>query len=204
MWLLPSRGRPALVRRLFGAGNFKTPGLLILDIGDSEKYEDVRLPEGWEKIIRPRMYLSGKINAGFEYCPSEPWYGVLNDDHLPKTPEWDLKLIAALKGPLVWPQDNYADRISVPVMDGDFARKLGWVACPEMKHFYLDDVNELIADCFGCSRLDDVMVSHEHVNAGRMPKDKTWEERPSNKDDHIAFIRWCRDQWPEIRKRLEC
>jgi hypothetical protein len=204
VWLLPSRGRPHLAQRLFQTGNFKTPGLLILDIGDSEKYEDVRLPKGWEKIIRPRMYLSGKINAGYSYSPQEPWYGVLNDDHIPITPDWDVKLVEALTGPLVWPQDNYADRISTPVMDGDFARKLGWVACPDLKHFYLDDVNELIADCFGCQRLADVIVSHEHVNAGRMKPDLTWKERPSNADDRASFIIWCRDKWPEIRKRLEC
>lgn len=186
------------------SGKFQTPGLLILDDDDHQPYAAVRLPQGWETIVRPRMYLSGKLNAGFSYRPSEPWYGVLNDDHVPATEDWDTKLIAALKGPLVWPQDNYADRISTPVMDGDFARKLGWVACPELKHFYLDDVNELIADCFGCQRLEDVVVSHEHVNAGRMPPDRTWKERPSNSDDQKAFVIWCRDKWPEIRKRLEC
>jgi hypothetical protein len=204
MWLLPSRGRPHLAERLFREGKFNTPGLLIIDDDESHKYDDVRLPRGWETIVRPRMFLSGKINAGFSHKPEEPWYGVLNDDHVPITRDWDSKLIAALNGPLVWPQDNYGDRISTPVMDGEFARKLGWVACPDMKHFYLDDVNELIADCFGCRRLEDVVVSHEHVNAGRMPKDKTWHERPPSHEDRMAFVKWCRDKWPEIRQRIEC
>lgn len=204
MWLLPSRGRPHLAQRLFDTGNFKTPGLLILDVDDAAKYEPVSLPDGWEKIVRPRMFLSGKINAGFEYRPQEPWYGVLNDDHVPMTEGWDEKLIASLKGPLAWPQDNYADRISVPVMDGDFARSIGWVACPDLKHFYLDDVNELIADCFGCSRTEDIVVSHEHVNAGRMAPDLTWHERPSNAEDRTAFIVWCRDKWPALREKLGC
>jgi hypothetical protein len=204
MWLLPSRGRPHLAERLFREGKFSTPGLLIIDDDEHQKYDSVRLPSGWETIVRPRMYLSGKINAGFSHKPEEPWYGVLNDDHVPITKDWDRKLVAALKGPLVWPQDNYGDRISTPVMDGEFARKLGWVACPDLNHFYLDDVNELIADCFGCTRLEDVMVSHEHVNAGRMAPDLTWKERPNNATDQKAFIIWCRDKWPEIRKRLEC
>jgi hypothetical protein len=203
MWLLPSRGRPHLAQRLFDAGDFKTPGLLILDIGDSQHYEDVKLPKDWEKIIRPRMYLSGKINAGFAYRPNEKWYGVLNDDHLPITPGWDVLLSEGIKGrPLVWPQDNYADRISVPVMDGEFARKLGWVACPDLNHFYLDDVNELIAECFGCERLDDVMVSHEHVNKGRMKPDRTYMERPSNARDRAAYAHWCEHKWPAIRELI--
>jgi len=204
MWLLPSRGRPHLAQRLFTEGKFKTPGLLILDIGDAESYEQVKLPYGWEKIIRPRMFLSGKLNAGFQHAPNEKWYGILNDDHVPLTKDWDARLVEALDGPLVWPKDNYADRISTPVMDGDFVRKLGWVACPDLKHFYLDDVHELIADCFGCRRLEDVVVSHEHVNAGRMAPDLTWKERPSNADDQKAYLLWCRDKWPAIRQRLEC
>lgn len=203
MWLLPSRGRPQLAQRLFDSG-FKTPGLLILDIGDAEQYEDVRLPDGWEKIIRPRMYLSAKLNAGYWYRKEEPWYGVLNDDHLPMTEDWDLKLVEALKAPMVWPKDNYADRISTPVMQGDFVRKLGWVAPPDLNHFYIDDVHELLAECTGSTRLESVTVSHEHVNKGRMRPDKTYMERPSNARDRAAYLHWCEHKWPEIRESIGC
>lgn len=205
MWLLPSRGRPHLAERLFKEGRFSTPGLLILDGYDQHNYSGVKLPYGWDTLVTPRkMYLSEKLNLGFSHAPNEKWYGVLNDDHVPMTKDWDTKLIGALDGPLIWPQDNYADRISTPVMDGDFVRKIGWIACPDLKHFYIDDVHELIADCFGCKRLDDVVVSHEHVNAGRMPPDLTWKERPSNAEDQKAFVLWCKEKWPAIRKRLEC
>jgi hypothetical protein len=188
---------------LFNAGNFKTPGLLILDLGDSEQYEGIALPEGWEKVILPRMFLSGKLNAGVKYRPEEPWYGILNDDHIPMTEDWDLKLVEACN-PMTWPQDNYGDRISTLVISGDLVRSLGWISPPEIKHFYIDDVHELLADCLGARRLEDVVVSHEHVNAGRMKPDLTWKERPSNAEDQKAFILWCRDKWPAIRKRLEC
>ena len=203
MWLLPSRGRPELVKRLFKAGKFQTPGLLILDIGDAESYEGLALPPGWEKIIRPRMFLSGKINEGVKYRPEEPWYGILNDDHLPITEDWDLKLVEACNQ-MTWPKDNYGDRISTLVISGDLVRTLGWIAPPELRHFYIDDVHELIAECLGCHRLDSVTVSHEHVNAGRMKPDLTWQERPQPHEDRIAFTKWCREKWPEIRKRIEC
>lgn len=205
MWLLPSRGRPLLAQRLFDQGNFKTPGILILDEGDADKYESVRLPYDWEKVVLERMYLSPKLNAGLKKKPNEPWYGILNDDHLPKTWEWDLLLQKAVeKQPIVWPKDNYADRISTPVFDGELIRKLGWICPPELNHFYIDDAHELLADVLGCSRVDYVTVSHEHVNKGRMKPDQTYKERPDPNRDRVAFQKWCREQWPQIRKRIEC
>lgn len=205
MWLLPSRGRSHLVARLFEKGDFKTPGLVLLDRDDSPNYKGMRFPEGWEVVVGPRTCLSEKLNEGFRKKPQEPWYGILNDDHLPITPGWDVALIEKLKSqPMVWPQDNYADRISTPVFDGDLVRTLGWVAPPELKHFYIDDVHELIAECLGCVRLETVMVSHEHVNKGRMPPDRTYLERPNNQHDRAAFFRWCKDTWPQIRQNLGC
>ena len=204
MWLLPSRGRPHLAQRLFDKGNFKTPGLLILDKDDAHRYVGIKLPKDWKVLVLERLFLSGKMNAGLETVPGCEWYGGLNDDHLPITEDWDLKLVDALDDlQFVWPKDNYGDRISTPVMRGELVRSLGWFCCPDMNHFYLDDVHELIADCLG-GRQVDVTVSHEHVNAGRMQPDRTWHERPSNAEDRIAFVIWCRDKWPEIRKRLEC
>ncbi len=202
MWLLPSRGRPHLVQRLFNTG-FQTPGVLLLDDDDHEKYASVRLPEGWEAIVRPRTYLSAKVNQGVSYKPLEAWYGVINDDHLPKTKDWDLTLVKNLRG-MIWPHDNYAGRISVLLMEGDLVRKLGWFACPDIKHFYLDDVHELIAEVLGCRGMPEIVVSHEHVNAGRMARDKTYNERPSNAEDRQAFLKWCVEKWPEIRQRIEC
>ena len=204
MWLLPSRGRPHLVQRLFTEGKFQTPGLLILDHDDFRNYEKVVLPSRWRRVVFEREYLSPKLNRAFKKYPDEDWYGILNDDHLPKTENWDLKLVEALKNQkLVWPKDNYADRISTPVFDGGLVRTLGWICPPELNHFYIDDAHELIAEVLGCLRLEEVTVSHEHVNKGRMPKDKTYMERPDSNKDRKAFYLWCKEKWPSIRKEIE-
>ena len=203
MWLLPSRGRPYLARRLLDSG-FQTPGLLILDEDEAETYHHIEFQDGWEKLVLPRMYLGPKLNAAVKERPNEEWYGILNDDHLPKTLNWDVMLVECLlRQQMVWPQDNYGDRISTPVFRGDLVRQLGWISPPGINHFYIDDVHELIAECLGCYRLECVTVSHEHVNAGRMPRDRTWAERPNNETDRRAFLGWCKEEWPLIRKRLE-
>jgi hypothetical protein len=188
---------------LFAEGKFQTPGLLIIDDDDYKNYRGIELPKGWEKVSIPRVFLSHKLNAGVARKPNEPWYGILNDDHVPITADWDLKLVEACK-PMTWPQDNYRGRISTLVIDGDLVRTLGWISPPELNHFYIDDVHELLAECLGCKRLEEVTVSHEHVNAGRMAKDKTWHERPSPHEDRKAYAKWCREKWPEVRERIGC
>lgn len=202
MWVVPSRGRPHLVKRLFDVG-IREKGVLVLDVDDAAKYERVRLPFGWSTLVLPRMYLGPKLNAAFNAFPDEPWYGVLNDDHLPVTLGWEGKVVnAAGLRSIAWPDDNYGKRISSHVMGGDLARELGWTMCPRLAHYYLDDVHERIAECVGGVFVGDVMVSHEHVNAGRAPMDRTYAERPSPENDRIAYEKWLSDEWPGIRDRL--
>jgi hypothetical protein len=204
MWLIPSKGRPNLAKRLFEAADFKEPGILILNTNDELEYRSLRLPEGWRRVVTQPTYLSDALNRGLSHASGEPWYGILNDDHLPKTVGWERAVIeaAGLKS-MAWPHDNYAKRISCHVKGGDLVRKLGWFVCPRMKHFWLDDADELIAKEVGGVFLENVMVSHEHVNAGRMKPDRTYVERPSNSADRQAFLRWKEHEWPELQERLK-
>lgn len=177
--------------------------MLILDQDDAERYGAVRLPYGWRKLVMPRLWLSPKLNVTFDTFPDEPWYGILNDDHLPVTPGWERSMIeAAGSNGIAWPDDNYGKRISSHVKGGDLCRALGWFVCPVLKHYYLDDVDELIAKAVGGTYLRDVTVSHEHANAGRAPMDKTYRERPPPWDDKTAFEAWAKAAWPTILTRL--
>lgn len=202
MWLVPSRGRPHLAQRLFESG-FREKGVLILDEDEHFIYEQVILPFGWKKLVLPRMYLGPKLNEAANRFSGEPWYGILNDDHLPVTPGWERLVIdAAGSRSMAWPHDNYAKRISAHVKGGDLVRLLGWFVCPRMNHYWLDDADELIAKAVGGKFLEDVMVSHEHANAGRAPMDRTYRERPSNPADKRAFEDWKRDEWPRLEAAL--
>jgi hypothetical protein len=71
-----------------------------------------------------------------------------------------------------------------------------------MKHFWLDDADELIAKEVGGRFLPDIVVSHEHVNAGRMPRDRTYMERPNNAADRAAWEAWRDAEWPTVRRGL--
>lgn len=203
MWLAPSRGRPHLAQRLFDSG-IRERGVLILDDDEADTYGDVRLPFGWQRLILPRQYLGPKLNAAYAALPHEPWYGILNDDHLPVTPEWESAIIAAAgHSGMAWPDDNYGKRISAHVKGGYLCRLLGWFVCPAMQHYFLDDADELVAGAVGGAYLSSVMVSHEHCNAGRAPVDKTYRERPNWAADKAAFETWREREWPALEDRLK-
>lgn len=203
MWLVPSKGRPHLARRLFEAAQFKEPGILILNTNDELSYRDVKIPAGWKRIVTKPTYLSDALNRGLANAPGAPWYGILNDDHIPITPGWERAIVdAAGSWGIAWPYDNYAERISCHVKGGELVRSLGWFVCPRMKHFWLDDADELIAEVVPNSYMKHITVSHEHVNAGRMEPDRTYAERPNNKADRLAFEKWKREEWPAIRESL--
>jgi hypothetical protein len=74
--------------------------------------------------------------------------------------------------------------------------------CPRLAHYYLDDVHERIAEAVGGVFLPRVVVSHEHVNAGRAPMDRTYAERPSPENDRLAYEKWLSEEWPALRDRL--
>lgn len=204
MWLVPSKGRPHLARRLFDEAKFKEPGILILRAEEELNYRSVSIPPGWRRMATDPSHLSDVLNRAVKKWPDEPWYGILNDDHLPKTEGWERAVIdAAGQHGIAWPHDNYAKRISCHVKGGELVRSLGWFVCPRMKHFWLDDADELIAAVVGGTYLPHVVVSHEHVNAGRMPVDRTYMERPPNAADKAAFEKWKRDEWPWLQAKLQ-
>lgn len=203
MWFFPSKGRPHLAKRLFEAAKFSEPGILILNTDDEIHYRDVKIPENWRRVVTKPTFLSDALNRALAHTPDEPWYGIVNDDHLPKTEGWERAVVDAGKKGIAWPHDNYAKRISCHVKSGELVRRLGWFVCPRMKHFWLDDADELIAAEVGGTFLEHVMVSHEHVNAGRMKIDKTYMERPDNRADKLAFEAWKANEWPWIKSKLK-
>jgi hypothetical protein len=204
MWFFPTRGRAHLAQRLFDAGRFTTRGAMLLDEDDAMSYTGVAMPGGWQSVVLPRMSSSARLNEAFRLFPDEPWYGVVSDDVLPMTEGWDAELVRRAGSAWVaWANDNFKRRAVTVVLAGHLVRRLGWVCCPAVKHFYGDDAWELIAEHVGGGLQDDIVVSHEHWQTGRMPKDQTYLDRPKSADDRAAYAQWLAVEWPAVRERLQ-
>lgn len=205
MWFLPSRGRAHLIERLWKACMPTMRGVLAYDIDQTNDYVSVPLPPTWERLGMQRTHLSAKCNRLLEHFPDEPWYGIICDDQVPATPGWD-RLLPQAAGAwrIAWADDCLHKRIGASAFGGELVRALGWMQCPSIKHFYLDDVHELIVKELDCGvYCADVKIPHLHFTTGGTPWDATYAQRPSHGEDALAFAKWKEYEWPALKARLQ-
>lgn len=167
MWFLPTLDRPAFLKEtlwhMIGTG-VSTPGVVLVNGSARETYADVDLPPGWTMVFLPRnLGLCGALNWAFEKFPNEPWYGLIGDDMVPKTPGWDARMLERITPTsMVSSNDNWqaeSGRLTVYMVGGDILRTLGYWYPPGMWHCYSDDFWEMIGNDFGIwTFLKDVIV----------------------------------------------
>lgn len=179
------------------------PGIVVLDEDDHHQYENVRFPGNWERLVIPRTYISEKCNLVLKLYPNCDFYGITNDDVVPETPGWDVKLReAAGSRNFAYGDDGINHRYSTAIHGGDLVREVGWILCPSVRHFYTDDAWEIFGEVGLGIYLPDIKVSHFHFSTGKGEYDKTYRERGNPGDDQIRFEKWKQDEWPELKSRL--
>lgn len=207
MFSLPSRGRPHNLRRFldaYEATRATAPMWLRLDLDDPSlpEYDRILLPDHWLKTVGPRHpnRCNGCVAEMFSAFPDEAHYGLMADDLIPRTDQWDAKLIeAAGSSRLAYPDDGKwgADLATHPVLGGDLVRAIGWLVLPTVLHSFVDTALFAIAHRSGRAvYLPEVLVEHMHPlandNHGR-PKaemDATYRYAETYGPDQTAFYKW--------------
>lgn len=217
MWLLTTRNRPDLCRRMLLAcieTGVETPGLVWMD-GCS--YDDMPLPKGWKSVTSPRHRNIGwALRSFLSVYPDLPWYGWLADDIVPKTPGWDLALVEAAGSKCIaYPNDEWQRGTkqrdgsphvtSAVCLGGDLVRAMGLLALPDQVQMYIDDVWESVAVPLGLMRyLPDVVVEHHHFANGLRLADatdaRTFEGKPFPMRDAALYHAWLTS--PKYRKAM--
>lgn len=191
MHILPTRGRPAGLRRFFEEGRPEQPGVIVCDSDDADSYSAVDLPQGWHKlVVRPRSGYVAAANAAFAKFPNEPWYSIAGDDSVGRTPGWDT-VLAAAAAPcnVVWPDDLYRQHCTQPFVGGDLCRALGWFVWPGTRHLFCDTVwGMLHAALQRGGFMPEVVYEHLHYSLGKSPMDATYRQRRTHGDPE-AFRR---------------
>lgn len=202
MWFLPSRSRPSSLKRFFmhyELTKADSEGVVWIDEDDAHNYDSVEVPAKWVKITSPRKKggTGALTNAFYNMFPDEPWYGLLADDVIPRTKNWDAKLIEAAGADGVSYGEDGIERFvdgvrhcSHPCVGGDRVRKNGWLALPGCERTYIDDaLRESAKRDNKLFFLPDIFIEHMHFSNGKSPMDKTYEKNSVNKDKEI-FDAW--------------
>lgn len=178
--IIPSRGRPESVER--SALAFAETGAEELAVVYAVRSDDpaigeyrARVAEWWpfgEVVeVGPEM-MAPAVNVASRYVVADldPYaIAVLNDDHLPRTPGWDERMLYALREldpcGLVYPDDGLrgSKLATTWAVHASWVRALGRMIPARVEHLYTDDAVQNLATALGrIAYLDDVLIEHMH------------------------------------------
>lgn len=215
MWVLPTRSRLNNCIRFINAWNdskASTPVYVRLDHCDPhiEELKSLAWPDTFNIVIGPRQGMKSALQEMFLNYPNESWYGFLADDLLPKTPNWDLKVIeVAGNKNISYPNDlgkkGKRDLPTHPCVGGDLVRAIGWFGFPATYHFYLDTIFRYIGQNLNnIHRLEDVIVEHMHFGRGKSQLDEIYQQSQAKmRSDSEAYNAWIEKHGEELIKSLK-
>lgn len=200
LWLVPSYKRPQRLQKLLSSiieHGTKTKGLVLLSSDDEHDYAGLSVPDGWG-VVKLQDVAEGRnaiLNQYFKDFPNHSWYGLLEDDMVVRTPDWDVKLV---EGCPSYGFSTANDKWLAPnrargakVLDGDLVRAMGGLAPAGAKHSFLHEMHEDIGANFKCwNYLPEVVVEEEHANNGKAPADDGYKRTAAwLQEDQEAFNR---------------
>ncbi len=206
MILLPTFNRIAKLKKFMQsarATETSTSGLVLIDREDYlEKQMDYlelesrHFPNGWKIKITDSRGMGAKVREVWPMVRDLAFVGILNDDHVCITKNWDTRLIKQLNGKnFVSCNDNWnapARAAGATIWSMPILECVGWpIFPPQIEHLGIDDCWELLGRATGCWHVDmTVVIEHDHVLKGA-ENDEThkliygtvpWEKSPAAVD----------------------
>lgn len=205
--LLPTRGRPALLRRLLDsiAATAEEPHrleiVLRLDEDDPASHDLDHPLLTVRKLIAPPAKMGAMIRAAYDASGGR-YVMFLNDDAVCRTPGWDAALAGALarfpdRVALAWCNDLFRGPAmpNFPMLSRESCEAMGGICPGEYGRDYVDthlfDIFRKL-QALGHDRLvylPEVVVEHLHFEAGKAHFDPTYA-KPRSFADELTYIAW--------------
>lgn len=181
--ILPTRGRPDNTARAieFLKNNSSISDICIaLDNDDDHNYPRV---DGVIYEVNQRLRMNGTLNlVANKYASKYASIFFMGDDHVTRTPDWDVKLYEPIKrrgyglsyGNDLFQGENLATAV---MMSTNIIESLGFMAPPKLIHLYMD--NFWMATGRVLKALDylgDVVIEHMHYLNGKAEQDDRYQE----------------------------
>lgn len=216
--LAPTRSRPRAAAELIGAfagtAGLTPAASLVLVVDDDDPDLAGYLELGYSAtIVTRRLRLGPTLNAFAPLAVSlgAEAVGFLGDDHRPRTLDWDVALVGALRrmgSGVVYADDGFQhEKLPTAVaISADLIAELGWMVPPGMIHIALDDWWAALGRDLGrLTYLPEVLIEHMHPAAGKAEWDESYREVNSAEMYGHDFARlndYLMSEWPTTRARL--
>lgn len=209
-WVLPTRGRPAQLQAMLDqcvATGMSTPGTILVSRQDhdenGEAYTSLRLPRDWAVMQVESEGLAAKIQEWYAGGLGDAyrWIGLLTDDQMPITQNWDTALIAGIEGWNIVTSDD-CDQApkrmeGATIWSRDLVDEIGYLAPPGLAHLFFDDVWEKLGAATGCLRWNmDVKVKHSPRTYAPNADPTAMAVRNFHATDELRFREWMRAEYP--------
>lgn len=174
LWLLPTRRRLDILQRFLDAAintGISTPGAIL--VNDKElvelqsEYEKLRLPDGWVVVSSPCDSIVETNRGALPLYKNLDWVGLLTDDVVPETKDWDRKLLESNDGKTIITCDDGGQApkrmCGAHIFPVALFRAVGYLFPSGFYHTFVDDIWETLGRESGCWKVRmDVMVRHLH------------------------------------------
>ncbi|MGA2319478.1 MAG: hypothetical protein ABSG95_01875 [Solirubrobacteraceae bacterium] len=185
--VVPSRERPANIARLAEALEETCRGdthlLVGLDADDPTLPQYLELDCEAEFVVEPDLHgvVAWVNHLAVPHTGGYRFIGTVNDDNVPRTEGWDLRVIEALgRAPFCFGNDLHPGRPPGSLcchvfMRAEVVRTLGYMGLPSLRHMYIDDAWMVWGQAVGIGFLPDVVIEHLHPSAGKSEMDANYE-----------------------------
>jgi glycosyltransferase involved in cell wall biosynthesis len=201
--LVPTRGRPASVKRLIDAvaatRAMNTDLWFAVDDDDETLEECLAICKDQPRVnvvYGPRRTLAGWTNhLALEVADHYKLLVSMGDDHLPQSDGWDAALLkAAGECGMSYPNDLVREDVcEVVAISSSIVMALGWMCHPGLNHYFVDNVwHDLGARAQCLTYLPEVIVEHvHHMRDKSVERDATYRTSESHfPADQAAYQSW--------------
>jgi hypothetical protein len=215
--LLPTLNRVSLLKRFLESYHATNSTCEVIVLVDDEDYE--KNAKGYDEV-RWRIEKTGNARSMGDKCrfiwdevKDAPTIGLLNDDHVLMTPEWDKKADALLDGTnMLSTNDGHwkfgTNVVGLTAWSMPVLKAAGFPIFPKgMNHWFIDDVWKAIGEKTGCwKETMTINCEHRHVFNGKMEVDETArvsQAEMSARESKEAFDLFMKDECEGVCERIK-
>jgi hypothetical protein len=212
MFIVPTYKRPERLKNLVEAyiNTKATAPIHVFIQGNAEMYEGIEYPSTWTiDILENNIGLVAATNLGFKKFPNEKWYGIMCDDQVPVSKEWDKTLLSLVTDWNIVTTDDTLNKnewrlAGIPILGGEFIRACGFIMPPCTWHICSDDWWELVGKTCNNWIKSDAQSTHMTPETTGIEADETYKTSYTDFSGQVSrYNQWLVAEGNELLSKIQ-